>query len=291
MLWVDKHRPKVLGEAWTHWWVFCQKSLWHSCFELVRFGDESLLLHVGLVELLDIFQTPWDLSFPLGRSLYNSYWNCDSKISRACEGWVLLPFMCCTWICWPVGLPRWPQRETWSNCTQWVWLLVANLPQWKMCDKNDFWDWAFWHDCRILYVYTHNIYLICILCLCSHHIYMFISRYCVFEGIWNLWRFFLNMTAHWHPDSLQGDASHSHVWTKRCWEVDTCPGSEWHRFSADRICLEVRIYLSLRWVLVHMQRFDTICWIFLGVHALLREIYGSGVETVKARVSSWETFW
>lgn len=138
MLWVDKHRPKVLGEAWTHWWVFCQKSLWHSCFELVRFGDESLLLHVGLVELLDIFQTPWDLSFPLGRSLYNSYWNCDSKISRACEGWVLLPFMCCTWICWPVGLPRWPQRETWSNCTQWVWLLVANLPQWKMCDKKDF---------------------------------------------------------------------------------------------------------------------------------------------------------
>ena len=73
MLWVDKHRPKVLGEAWEIGVFFlrrvCGIPVWHrwgnklyiyihrisvycNAFELVQFGAESLLLHVGL----NIFQ-------------------------------------------------------------------------------------------------------------------------------------------------------------------------------------------------------------------------------------------
>ena len=127
---------------------------------------------------------------------------------------------------------------------RWVWLLVANLPQWKMCDKKDFGTELSGMIVEYCMYTQINIYLMCILCLCfTSYIHVHIKILCIW-GNFEICGVFFNMTAHWHPDSLQGDASHSH-----CVDQTVLGSRHVPRLwmaplrCADRICLEGRIYL------------------------------------------------
>lgn len=110
------------------------------------------------------------------------------------------------------------------------------------------------------------------------------------------------------PTGAQGDASHSYVWAQWCWENHThlgghgtlfpdpldgevngillqCNMACWQSSHLGYFGRKIRTKVDSRWF-SFLPTGGPMCtsWTALnawGVHALLREIYGAGVETVK----------